>query len=302
MASSIFNYSINPSYSKDLAKQSRERFYTKDELQAMKINNPDLTPEELKYLKLQRKYCDASKFSKHRGNREALIKSCMLMVLKVAKEFWWATGKRNVPLDDVIQAGNMGLTIAADRYLSSAVPTGTREAKFSTYAYPWIKKYVLDELNITSQELTTGTRAAYENRLAGAQFISKDDVKIGKDDEYESPINNDLKSDFKTGQEVLDAEDKQKQYTNILKKAIAGLTELERKILANSYGLGDRDPLTLMELASKYGMSASGVRATIKRAHGKIYWGISDKEREAMAHFDTVAGIDIRAMLCGENS
>lgn len=302
MASSIFNYSINPSYSKDLAKQSRERFYTKEELQEMKISNPDLTPEEMKYLKLQRKYCDASKFNKHRGNREALIKSCMLMVLKVAKEFWWATGKRTVPLDDVIQAGNLGLTIAVDRYLSSAVPSGMREAKFSTYAYPWIKKYVLDELNITSQQLTTGTRAAYENRLAGAQFVSKDDTKEGKDDEYESPINNDLRSDFKTGQEVLDAEDKQKQYTAILKKAFSGLTEIERKVLADSYGIGDRDPMTLMELSAKYGMSASGIRATIKRAHGKIYWGISEKEREAMAHFDTIAGIDLRAMLCGENS
>ena len=293
-----FNYSINKAYAADIRKQDNERFYSKEELELMRMSN-ELTPEELKHLKDQRKYCDTTKFKKLQGNRDALIKSCLKMVIKMANAAWYATGKRNVDINDVIQAGNLGLTIAVDKYLSSAVPANMREAKFSTYAYPWIKKYILDELNITSQQLTTGTRAAYENRLKGINFQSKDATQEGKDDEYESSINNDLRSDFKTGQECLEIEEQHKNIAAILKRAIASLSDTERKVLADSYGIGTGEPMTLMELAAKYGISASAVRMNIKRAHQKLFYEVSEKEREAIAHCDVLAGIDLRSLLCG---
>lgn len=220
------------------------------------------------------------------------------MAVKVARDYWWATGKRNVPLDDVIQAGNLGLVIAADNYLNASLPSNVRTAKFSTYAYAWIKKYVLDELNLTSQQLSTGTRAAYENRLKGMVFQSKDDTMPGKEGDYESLVNNDLKSDFKTGQDILEIEQKHKQYTIIMQRAIGTLNSQEKRILQQSYGLGDQDAMTLSEIAQKEGLSTSGVRAIIKRCHHKIYWSMSENERDVMAHFDTTAGFDIRAMLC----
>lgn len=291
------NSTINAQFSKELGKQSRERLYTKEELQQLKIEK-DLTPEEVKNLRTARKYCDSSRFTKNRANRTELIKSCMLMVVKVARDYWWATGKHNVPLDDVIQAGNLGLTIAADNYLNASLPSNVRVAKFSTYAYPWIKKYVLDELNLTSQQLSTGTRAAYENRLKGLVFQSKDDTMPGKEGDYESLVNNDLKSDFKTGQDILEIEQKHKQYTTIMQRAFSQLTSQEKTILQESYGLGVQDAMSLQEIANKHGLSTSGVHAIIKRCHHKIYWALSENERDVMAHFDTTAGLDIRALLC----
>lgn len=291
------NFSINNQYASEIGKQSRERLYTKEELATLKLEH-DLSPEEVKYLRTQRKYCDSTNFKKVSGNRNELVKSVMLMVLKMARSYWWATGKRTVPLDDVIQAGNLGATIAADNYLKSAIPAGKREAKFSTYAWPWIKRYILDELNITSQQLTTGVRGAYENRLKGIQFSSKDDTALGKDGEYESPINNDLRSDIGAGQEILEIQEQNKRNTDILRKAFSALSDIERKVLIDVYGLGDNDIISQREAASKYGMSTSAINAIIKRSHHKIYWALSESEREIMANFDAKAGLDIRSILC----
>jgi RNA polymerase sigma factor (sigma-70 family) len=291
------NGQLNSSFSKELGKQSRERLYTKEELKQLQIEQ-NLTDEEVQHLKTQRKYCDTTRFQKATANRNDLIKSVMLMVVKVARSYWYATGKQNVTLDDVVQAGNLGATIAADNYLKTVLPAGKQHAKFSTYAYPWIKKYVLDELNITSQQLTTGTRGAYSNALQGKQFISKDDTMPGKESDYESPINNDLQSDLKSGQEILEIEQQRKQNTSILSRAFSKLSSQEMNVLTDVYGLGDADILSQIECSRKYGLSTSAINAIIKRAHHKIYWALTDSERDMMANYDTTAGVDIRSILC----
>lgn len=293
------NSTINKGYVNDVAKITRERLYTPEELRQLRIEN-DLAPEEVKYLKTQRKYCDVTRFKKTEGNRESLIKSCLLLVVKIARSYWYASGKRNVPLDDVIQAGNLGLSIAAKNYIEGVVPAGVREAKFSTYAYPWIKKYVLDELNLTSQQLSTGIRGAYERALEGKIFQSKDDTIIGKDNESISPVNNDLRSDMQTGQEILEIEDNHKRNTKILQRALDQLTQNERIVLTHVYGLGDADLLSHKEIAAKLGCSTSGVHAMLKRAIHKIYWSMSDSERNLIAQYTTQVGADLRSLLCSE--
>lgn len=291
------NGQINQKYSNELGKLSRQRLYTKNELKDLKIES-SLSDEEVKHLASQRKYCDSAAFTKTSGNRNDLIKSVLLLVVKVARSYWWSSGKHSVPIDDVISAGNLGATIAADLYLKTVLPAGQQPAKFSTYAYFWIKKYILDELNLSSQQLSTGIRAAYENRLAGKQFQSKDAMALGHDGEYESPINNDLVSDMKTGQEVLEIEDNHKRNFPILQRAFSVLTTQEREILMSVFGLGDRDIMSQKEVADKFGLSTSAVNATYKRAIHKFYWSMNDAERKIISNYNAQTGNDMRSILC----
>jgi RNA polymerase primary sigma factor len=54
-------------------------------------------------------------------------------------------------IDDLIQAGNVGLIEAARRFDTRVAQE--RGAKFTTYAYPWIKKYIIQECENTIYKL-----------------------------------------------------------------------------------------------------------------------------------------------------
>lgn len=72
---------------------------------------------------------------------ERLILAHMDFAEAIARQF-----KAKFPsadIDDLIQAGNVGLIEAARRFDTKVAQE--RGAKFTTYAYPWIKKYIMLE-------------------------------------------------------------------------------------------------------------------------------------------------------------
>jgi RNA polymerase primary sigma factor len=76
---------------------------------------------------------------------ERLILSNMNFVKALASKF-----KAKFPsadIDDLIQAGNVGLIEAARRF--DAKRAQEQNVKFTTYAYPWIKKYITQECEKT---------------------------------------------------------------------------------------------------------------------------------------------------------
>jgi RNA polymerase sigma factor (sigma-70 family) len=58
------------------------------------------------------------------------------IIMKIAKHYV----KKNVQFEDLIQAGNLGIIEAANRFDAS------RGNKFITYAVPWIKKFIKEEV------------------------------------------------------------------------------------------------------------------------------------------------------------
>lgn len=71
------------------------------------------------------------------GRREAvneLVKANLAFVVKLANDYRW-TG---VPVEDLINAGNIGLIGAARRFDS------TRNVRFTTYAAFWVRKSILE--------------------------------------------------------------------------------------------------------------------------------------------------------------
>ena len=95
-------------------------------------------------------------FKKNAGNRDKMIYACMPLVLSVAKKILWKS-KSNVMIDDLIQAGCLGAVLAADYYLNTPFPANAKPAKFSSYAYYWIFKYVLEE-SVRSGTILSGTK------------------------------------------------------------------------------------------------------------------------------------------------
>jgi len=80
---------------------------------------------------------------------ERLILAHMGFAEAIARKF-----KAKFPsadVDDLIQAGNVGLIEAARRFDTKIAQK--RGAKFTTYAYPWIKKYVMLECEKTIYKL-----------------------------------------------------------------------------------------------------------------------------------------------------
>lgn len=70
--------------------------------------------------------------------RQRLIQSCLRFVVTIAKQYQ----DKGANLSDLIEAGNYGLIRAIDSYDFS------KSIKFITYAVWWIRKYIIQELNL----------------------------------------------------------------------------------------------------------------------------------------------------------
>lgn len=286
---------INSQYSQEVNRIMSQKEYSRDDLQKMKAEG--VSTEELKQLKAKGKYCYTNQFKRVQANQSSLIKQHLRLALKIAKHYWTVSGIRNVPLDDVVQAANMGLTIAANKFTEAVVPEEYKNVKFSTYAYNWIKKYVLDELNLTSQQLTTGTRAAYEQRTKDHRYYSKD---AQFEDFDENPIANEMVSTLKDGEAIIEFEENQKQATFLMSKMLKKLDSQERTVISALFGIYPFDnPLTNKELSKKFGLTPSTISNTYKRALHKLYWSISENERKAFIEASLSAGMDMRQAMCG---
>ncbi|MBN1646166.1 sigma-70 family RNA polymerase sigma factor [Candidatus Woesearchaeota archaeon] len=72
--------------------------------------------------------------------RQTLINSNLRLVIFIARIWSWAD-----TIDDLVQEGNKGLVRAVDRYLPE------KDVRFSTFAYSYIKGYILEYINNLGQ-------------------------------------------------------------------------------------------------------------------------------------------------------
>lgn len=73
-----------------------------------------------------------------RGNivaRQKMVNCNLRLVVSIAKKYFWKHD-RKIPLQDLIEEGNIGLIKAADRFKAS------KGCKFSTYATYWIRQSI----------------------------------------------------------------------------------------------------------------------------------------------------------------
>lgn len=208
------------------------------------------------------KYKNDLKFTKSKANRDKLIISCLPMVVAMAKRFI-GRAKSSVHMDDLIQAGNLGLCIAADNYLKSSVAEGQREAKFSTVAYAWIFKYVSEEAH--RQSTPFGGQSAHVAYQANMLTTTLAQTATGEDGDFTNDTWDDSNMNkLREFKELTIASDELKAFRMQSKKLFSILNKEEKRILFMAYGIDT--PNNVVYSAEEIGKMLGVARQTIWRA------------------------------------
>ncbi len=230
------------------------------------------------------------------GDLEAkrkLIQSNLKLVVTIAKK---AIHSSNLPMIDLIQEGNLGLMVAADKFNYKL------GYKFATYASWWIKQsmfkaiseqshcmkipvYIQETLSKFSKIKSEMERI--ENKIVKNEEVAeKMNIPANKIDAflsaYTKTISIESSLERENGKEMnvadMLADDKKSVYETIefegLKKdiesVISTLKEREQDVVKMRYGLGDSARYTLEEIGNLYGVTKECIRQTELRALKKM--------------------------------
>mgnify|MGYP004503246833 CR=1 FL=1 len=250
-------------------------------------NYPQLTFEEEKVLAQQIEQGDLEA-------KQKLIQANLKLVVTIARK---AIHMSALPIIDLIQEGNMGLMIAAEKY---NYKLGYR---FSTYAGWWVKQamfkaiseqshcmkipvYIQETLSKFSkvkskmeQEVNTPVKTedvAKEMNIAPDKiemFLSAYTKTISiengleKNDGKELNVADILADDTTLISENIEFQALKNDLNNVIETT---LKEREQEVVKMRYGLGDTERYTLEEIGNIYGVTKECIRQTELRALKKM--------------------------------
>jgi len=248
-----------------------------------KLVESDGDPERLKALR--------EDINNGRDARDHMIKANIRLVVNIAKKY----RRYSSSFLDLIQAGNVGLIRAVDKF------DYTKGNRFSTYATWWIRRSVLRHLNQKERTirlpnyLSTRIRKIHRVRKALMNKLSRNPTmeEIGKEvdmepDEVErllgyakrsisldEPIGDDGEADLQSYIENKNApnpfiEVRQNLMAEDVIEALNELTEREAKILTLRFGLAGVRKHTLKELGEIFGITRERIRQIQKGALRKL--------------------------------
>ena len=252
-----------------------------------KINSiQSLTSEEEKEIALRVKNGDKSA-------KKVLVQANLKLVLTIARKVIHVS---KIPMIDLIQEGNLGLMIAAEKFNPEL---GYR---FSTYASWWIKQamfkaiseqsycmkipvYIQETLSKFSKVKREMERA-YNCQVTNKDVAEKMNIEPEKIDTflsaYSTTVSIDGSFEAKNGSELnvadvledksvkvedtIEYEELKKEISNI----VSTLKEREQTVIKMRFGLGNCVKSTLEEIGKMYGVTKECIRQTEIRALNKL--------------------------------
>jgi len=222
------------------------------------------------------------------GEREAtrlLVEGCLPYVLIVAAEYrHWG-----VPLEDLVQEGNVGLLKAVDRFEPE------KGVRLASYAAHWIRaeirEYLLRQYRVVRLGSSKGERRALrvfrrtrEERpevLSAMTGLSKErverllpvimsgDISLNAPSaETGSSLQERMADGSRSAEDALCAADEQRRLAIAINAALAELSAREQDIVRRRL-LAD-EPVTLSELGATWGVSKERVRQLESRAKAQM--------------------------------
>lgn len=225
--------------------------------------------------------------------KQKLIQANLKLVVTIAKKAIHMSG---VPMIDLIQEGNLGLMIAAEKF---NYKLGYR---FATYAGWWIKQSMFKAISEQShcmkipvyiqETLSKFSKVKYQMEQTASTQVKNEDVakkmKIAPDkiemflSAYTKTISienglerNDGKelnvADILADEKSLISENVEYQsLKNDINNVISTLKDREKEVVKMRYGLDDTNRYTLEEIGNIYGVTKECIRQTELRALKKM--------------------------------
>jgi RNA polymerase sigma-32 factor len=214
-----------------------------------------------------------------------IVKACLPFVVSIAVEY----RRWGVPLEDIIQQGNVGLLRAAHKF------DPDRECRLATYAAYWIRaeirEFVIRAFRVVRLGTTKGERKAlraYRQRQGSATVQELAEVSglsearihellplfAGRESSLEAQIDDGPSAHDRLASQGASPEDNaaahefESQARDAVRSALTTLNERERFIVSERI-LRD-DPPTLEALGSRLGVSKERVRQLEERAKSKL--------------------------------
>jgi RNA polymerase sigma-32 factor len=215
---------------------------------------------------------------------DLLIQACLPLVVSIALEY----RRWGVPLEDVVQQGNIGLLRAAKKFDPS------RDCRLATYAAYWIRaeirEYVVRAYRVVRLGTTKSERRALRyyrtsretdtSILAKASGLSPERVEqllpmlMGRETSLDANTNGApsvaerTPARTPTPEEETYAKESRALATKAVRGALGALNARERLIVEER--LMAEEPLTLQELGDRLGVSKERVRQLEERARSKL--------------------------------
>ena len=252
-----------------------------------KVNSiQSLTSDEEKEIALRAKNGDKSA-------KKVLVQANLKLVLTIARKVIHVS---KIPMIDLIQEGNLGLMIAAEKFNPEL---GYR---FSTYASWWIKQAMFKEISEQSycmkipvyiqetlskfSKVKREMERAYNCQVTNKDVAEKMNIEPEKIDTflsaYSTTVSIDGSFEAKNGSELnvadvledksvkvedtIEYEELKKEISNI----VSTLKEREQTVIKMRFGLGNCVKSTLEEIGKMYGVTKECIRQTEARALAKL--------------------------------
>jgi RNA polymerase primary sigma factor len=223
---------------------------------------------------------------------ERLVKANLRFVVSVAKQYHHS----KVPLNDLINEGNLGLIKAAKMY------DETKGFKFISYAVWWIRQSIMDALNNTSRivripanKIGELSKISQASSLIEQQFereptieevaefmgINVEDIKSAntasiRQSSLDAPFEEDEGNSLLDVISNPDADAADSLLTDRdslrieLERLLSVLSEREREVIKQAFGLGYEYTLSLEDIADNLGLTRERVRQIKESALRKL--------------------------------